>query len=204
MLETTVSCVRGIEPARLIQDPRALYVGRPVPRRGFRFSHWSNPFSSHGHGTNVDFGRVDADWFHATFTKDQIRTLPVSELYDRWLDTRPDLLARVPELVGRNLYCWCDTWRRGEPEIPCHAVRLAVRAHAWVDATIDDAIEERVCDLVGEWHESATGKPLSEWLGLTREQYAAWVEMLGRPEGYRPPGWMGDEAAVAAAREVLV
>jgi hypothetical protein len=37
--------------------------------------------------------------------------------------------------------------------------------------------EEVMLDLVEKWHAGAGGeKPLSEYLGLSREEYAAWVE----------------------------
>jgi hypothetical protein len=47
----------------------------------------------------------------------------VVELYRRWIEPRPELVAAVHrELAGRDLMCWCPTDR------PCHAdvlLRLA-------------------------------------------------------------------------------
>ena len=36
--------------------------------------------------------------------------------------------------------------------------------------------EDDIDDLVDTWHAGGTGMPLHEFLGLTREQYARWVE----------------------------
>jgi len=33
--------------------------------------------------------------------------------YEVWLRSRPNLLARLPELVGKRLGCWCAP-------LPCH------------------------------------------------------------------------------------
>lgn len=42
--------------------------------------------------------------------------------YEQYLRTRPDLLARLPELRGRALGCWCAP-------TPCHGDVLARLAH---------------------------------------------------------------------------
>jgi hypothetical protein len=43
--------------------------------------------------------------------------------------------------------------------------------------TTEDDPEEIMLDLVEKWHDGAGGgKPLSEYLGLSRDPYAAWVE----------------------------
>jgi hypothetical protein len=42
--------------------------------------------------------------------------------------------------------------------------------------------EEALDDYIAEWHESDTRLPLHEWLGLTQEQYALFVE---KPECLR-------------------
>lgn len=46
----------------------------------------------------------------------------VCELYAQWLTTRPDLIARLPELRGKVLACWCSPKR-------CHADLLAQLAN---------------------------------------------------------------------------
>ena len=71
--------------------PDAVYVGRP--------SKWGNPFT-----IGVDGNREK-----------------VIVKYEAYLRIRPDLMAALPELRGRDLICWCA------PE-PCHAdvlLRLA-------------------------------------------------------------------------------
>lgn len=62
----------------------AVYVGRP--------SKWGNPYVM----------RAERD------------RQEVIEKYDRWLQTRPELLAALPELRGKDLVCYCAP--RG-----CHA-----------------------------------------------------------------------------------
>lgn len=39
-----------------------------------------------------------------------------------------------------------------------------------------EAIAEDIDDFVDAWHEGGTGMPLSTFLGMTREEYALWVE----------------------------
>jgi len=34
--------------------------------------------------------------------------------YEEWIKTQPDLLAAIPELVGKTLGCWCG------PRQKCH------------------------------------------------------------------------------------
>jgi hypothetical protein len=45
--------------------------------------------------------------------------------------------------------------------------------------TVDDAVDA--------WHASAGSMSLQEWLGLTDEQYAAWVQLGTLPVDYDPP-----------------
>ena len=54
-----------------------------------RRSPWGNPFVIGRDGT-----------------RDQ-----VIEKYRAWLQTRPDLIARLPDLRGRCLLCWCAPLR---------------------------------------------------------------------------------------------
>jgi hypothetical protein len=70
-----------------------VYIGRGGP--------WGNPF------------RIGPDG-----TREQV----VAE-YDRWIESRPDLLARLGELRGRRLGCFCAPAR-------CHGDVLARRADA--------------------------------------------------------------------------
>ena len=86
---------------------RVSYVGRAAPRQGLAASPFGNPF------------RVDVDGTRAE----------VIEKYREWILTRPELLARLHELRGSVLACWCS------PEA-CHADVLT----ELVDA--DETIEE--------------------------------------------------------------
>ena len=118
-MPTTVVNVRGREPAVLRADPAFVYVGRALPRRGWRASPWGNPFVVDKAVTvdGVAYPAADA-------------ALCV-ERYREWLAQRPELMARLPELRGRMLGCWCCDWDgRGEPASPCHAVWLARMADA--------------------------------------------------------------------------
>ncbi len=74
-------------------DKFDVYIGRGGP--------WGNPF------------RIGPDG-----TRDQV----VAE-YDHWIGSRPDLVARLGELRGRRLGCFCAPQR-------CHGDVLARRADA--------------------------------------------------------------------------
>lgn len=75
------------------REPYGIYIGRPSP--------WGNPFVIGRDGDRVQ----------------------VVARYDRYLDTRLDLLAMIPWLRGRVLGCFCA------PQ-PCHGDVLARRADA--------------------------------------------------------------------------
>jgi hypothetical protein len=80
----------------------AEYIGRAMPRYGLQASKWANPFM------------IDRDG-----ARDEVVVL-----YERWLrDERPDLMAALPELRGRDLVCWCA------PK-PCHGDVLLRLANA--------------------------------------------------------------------------
>jgi len=71
----------------------AVYIGRGSP--------WGNPFVIGRDGTRAE----------------------VIAKYEAWLDTQPQLLARLPELKGRGLVCFCF------PK-SCHGEGLRRRANA--------------------------------------------------------------------------
>ncbi len=76
-----------------------VYIGRP--------SIWGNPFS---HLPNTMA-------MYKVKTRDE-----AIEKYEEWIQTQPHLLARLPELEGKVLGCWC------RPKFRCHGeilVRLA-------------------------------------------------------------------------------
>jgi len=69
----------------LNDEPFEVYIGREVPERGFAGSIWGNPFII---GRDGDREEVIAK-------------------YKSWLLGIPELLARLPELEGKVLGCWC-------------------------------------------------------------------------------------------------
>jgi hypothetical protein len=76
------------------REPHDVYIGRPC--RGRPGSVWANPFKVGRDGTRAE----------------------VIAKYRAMLLGRPDLLARLPELRGKVLGCWC------KPEA-CHGDVLA-------------------------------------------------------------------------------
>ncbi|NKE62294.1 DUF4326 domain-containing protein [Lentzea sp. PSKA42] len=80
-----------------------VYVGRAMHRGGWHLdaSPFANPFRPGKDGTREEVMRE----------------------YRAWLLDRPDLLARLPELRGRRLGCWCVP-------LPCHAEVLDELANA--------------------------------------------------------------------------
>jgi hypothetical protein len=78
-----------------------IYIGRANRRYGLRTSPWANPY------------RIGQDG-----TRDE-----VIEKYRRYLLNNAALLARLPELRGKRLACWCA------PEA-CHGDVLAALANA--------------------------------------------------------------------------
>jgi hypothetical protein len=80
-----------------------VYIGRPAPWKGLPGSPWQNPFRWKGN--------PPAQWK----VKDREEALAK---YESWLRKQPHLLAKLPELEGKRLGCWCS------PE-PCHGHILA-------------------------------------------------------------------------------
>lgn len=84
-------------------EPFDIYIGRP--------SEWGNPFS------------------HKEGTKAQFKTSTVEEAvanYANWITTQPQLLAKISNLKGKTLGCWCKHPKK--PDAPCHGDVLAVLA----------------------------------------------------------------------------
>lgn len=77
----------------------AVYIGRGSP--------WGNPFIIGRDGSRAE----------------------VIAKYEAWIDTQPQLLARLPELKGRGLVCWCF------PK-SCHGEGLRRRANTPVCETV--------------------------------------------------------------------
>lgn len=94
-----VELLHRLPPATRVVNRRRdrfeVYVGRP--------SVWGNPFS-HLPGTLAQY---------------RVATLPDAiAAYETWLLQQPALLARLPELRGKVLGCWCKPG-------PCHGDVLA-------------------------------------------------------------------------------
>jgi hypothetical protein len=133
---TTVVNVRGKPREEWLKDPGFVYVGRAVPRMGWRASKWGNPFMvgmsmvdayamlkvtvwPQGEAQTLTAG--DVVRFYAPWIKDRIATEP--ERYD------------LSQLWGKRLGCWCGTWDGWSEARPvCHAVILADLAREWRDA----------------------------------------------------------------------
>lgn len=95
---TTVVNVRMVEGQR---PPHDVYIGRASG--GLKGSEWQNPF------------RIGQDG-------DRDEVIQKNRAY--LTNTRPDLLAKIPDLVGKRLGCWCA------PE-PCHGDFLVELAEAY-------------------------------------------------------------------------
>jgi len=83
-----------------------IYIGRP--------SKWGNPFS-HLPGTLAEF---------QVPTREQ-----AIQKYEEWIVTQPQLLADLPELLGKTLGCWCA------PK-PCHGDVLKRLAESYAAPTL--------------------------------------------------------------------
>ncbi len=78
---------------RLVIPPDAVYVGRP--------SKWGNPY------------KITDPLLPPNLTKEQKHRL-VTDEYRRYILNKPELLADLHELKGKDLICWCAP-------LPCHA-----------------------------------------------------------------------------------
>lgn len=81
--------IAGLKAA--IEAGTAVYIGRAMPRQRLAASGWGNPFKIGEDGTREE----------------------VIEQYRTWIAVHPELRARLPELKGKELACWCF------PQ-PCH------------------------------------------------------------------------------------
>lgn len=85
----------------LNSEPYDIYIGRANRWKRLRKSIWANPF------------RVDTPQKKYDGDRDT-----VIAKYRAWLMEQPELLAKLPELKGKRLGCWC------KPEA-CHGDVLA-------------------------------------------------------------------------------
>ena len=82
------------------KQPYDVYVGRPRAGKAAHHAPWGNPFLVGQHGTREQ----------------------VVAMYREWLMKQPHLLARLPELRGKVLGCFCAP-------LACHADVLAELAN---------------------------------------------------------------------------
>jgi hypothetical protein len=110
---TTVISVRGRNRAELLADPSFVYVGRRCA--GWPASIWGNPF------------KVASPVWGDPIRGDEVSDVQTAvERFEAYLRSNAELMARLPELRGKTLGCWCVNWNgRGEPKKSCHAVVLA-------------------------------------------------------------------------------
>ena len=63
---------------------------------------------------------------------------------------------------------------------------------------MDDRIDDRVDELVREWHRGhGNGRALHAYLGLTPDEYRAFVDRAVFPPGYEPPSPFDGDAIEA-------
>jgi hypothetical protein len=125
---TTVVDVHGKDRITLCSDPSFLYVGRFNRWKGWEASVWENPFSLRN-GQLIVLPRVRRSaWWAERDRVEPGDTL--CTLFRRYLLASADLMARLPELRGKKLGCWCGDWAPGQPDIGCHAVVLAQLVNA--------------------------------------------------------------------------
>lgn len=110
---TTVISVRGRIPNELRADPNFIYVGRQCA--GWPRSIWGNPF------------KVASPVWGDPIRGDEVSDPQTAvQRFETYLRRNADLMARLSELRGKVLGCWCVNWDgHGEPKRPCHAVVLA-------------------------------------------------------------------------------
>lgn len=99
---------RATQVVHLRKQDYDVYIGRAMP--GLSASVWGNPFRIGKDGSRED----------------------VIRRYEVWLKEQPELMARLPEIQGRTLGCWC------KPSA-CHGDVLARLADAAVGLARQDA-----------------------------------------------------------------
>ena len=140
----TVVSVRGRDRDALLADPAFVYVGRPVFRGSHRWkgSDWANPFrvgmkrSQAARLIGYEVGGED-DQIAPLIKPDTVDSPRLAvHLFQHWLDDQPELMARLPELAGKRLGCWCGDWSPGGElgsALWCHARILAQRVNRIVE-----------------------------------------------------------------------
>lgn len=78
--------------------PDAVYIGRENGRKRLKRSIWHNPFKI----TEQTWRNEEGEERRSGNTRED-----VLRLYEAHLRSSPDLLARIPDLLGKPLACWC-------------------------------------------------------------------------------------------------
>lgn len=114
----SVESTDPLHPTRVVhcrRDAFDIYIGRPMPRYPeLKPTGWGNPFK--------DALQTTAGWQSAV---DRYRT---------WILEQPQLLARLAELRGKRLGCWCAPAGGLPGELHgqvCHGEVLAALADRW-------------------------------------------------------------------------
>lgn len=97
-----------------IRHPRPgrdfVYIGRTMNRFGLRDVGWGNPFRpGDGRGDPIDN-------------------------YEAHVRRTPSLLRRLPELLGKDLLCWCK--KPGDEWADCHGEALVKLLREWQAGTL--------------------------------------------------------------------
>lgn len=116
MKPTTVITVRKQDRAKLLADPEFVYVGRMCA--GWQGSLFGNPYTVASHGQEKAFDMFQRELTAAV--RGEIIRGPFPERFKV-------MAARLHELRGKRLGCWCGCWEPGQT-LKCHAVALAQAA----------------------------------------------------------------------------
>jgi hypothetical protein len=116
---TTVVSIRGLDPSVWLADGRHVYIGRAMPRLGWRASIWGNPWKV---GGRYPLGGAPLTPTAALLLY-QLETLRVGTPGGSLL------LHRIGELRGKMLGCFCGSYPEN-PDLLCHGVILAKLCNA--------------------------------------------------------------------------
>ena len=133
-------------------NPDHVYIGRANRSRKLPESKWANPFPIEG---------------EPAYLREVVRRQSVIAKYDAYLAEAPDLMAALPELKGKTLYCWC------KPKA-CHGDVLAELASG-TGATVPPSAA------------TADGPPLATSERDAQSAHGTDVYGLVADAGYVPP-----------------
>lgn len=95
-----------------------IYIARP--------SKWGNPYS------HLPSDKCVAEYQVAS-RKEAI------EMYEKWIRQQPELMAAIPELIGKRLGCWC-----GAKACHGHVLIKLVKEHLDKEANESEGTERSV------------------------------------------------------------